>query len=180
VFRRDGRVSKENIMKRIIGLASVASALLLSVAGPTLAANVDGTAGDDVLKGTNQLDIIKARQGDDELYGRGGHDQLNGGRGSDLLVGGRGLDVLRDRIYVDYKQHFITDADRYFGGRGHDAIFAGINDVVHAGTGNDVIITAGGRNLAIFCGPGDDEVHYWPVTPSETHNCERLIEVNAS
>lgn len=167
-------------MKRIIGLAGVAAALLVAVAGPTLAANVGGTSGDDVLRGTQRLDVISARHGDDQLYGRGGHDQLNGGRGSDLLVGGHGLDVLRDPIYVDSKQHYITDADRYFGGRGHDAIFAGVNDVVHAGTGNDLIITAGGRNLAIFCGPGYDKVHYWPVAPSKTHNCERLIEVNAS
>jgi Ca2+-binding RTX toxin-like protein len=180
VFRRDGRVVEENIMKRIIGLASVAAVLLVWVAGPTLAANIDGTSGDDVLKGTHELDVIKARQGDDELYGREGHDRLNGGRGSDLLVGGSGLDVLRDPAYVDYKQHYITDADRFFGGRGHDAIFAGINDVVRAGAGNDVVITAGGRNLVIFCGPGDDEVQYWPVLPDEAHDCERLIEVNAS
>ena len=167
-------------MKRIIGLASIAAALLVGAAGPTLAADIEGTRGDDVLNGTSELDVIKGRQGADELFGRGGHDQLNGGRGSDLLVGGPGLDVLRDPAYVDYRQHFITDADRFLGGRGHDAIYAGINDVVHAGRGNDVVITAGGRNLTIFCGPGVDEVHYWPELPQETHDCEQLIEVNAS
>ena len=167
-------------MKRMIRLGGLASMMVLSVAGPSMAATIGGTADDDVLTGTRHRDVITAKQGDDELRGRRGADLLKGGRGNDLLAGGRGSDVLSDPIYVDYKQHFVTDADRYRGGPGADTIYAGINDVVRAGRGNDVVITAGGSNLSIYCGPGRDVVHYWPVAPAETQDCERLVEVNAS
>ena len=158
-------------MKRMIRLRALASMMVLSVAGPSMAATIGGTADDDVLTGTRHRDVITAKQGDDELRGH---------RGPDLLKGGRGNDLLSDPIYVDYKQHFVTDADRYRGGPGADTIYAGINDVVRAGRGNDVVITAGGSNLSIYCGPGRDVVHYWPVAPAETQDCERLVEVNAS
>jgi RTX calcium-binding nonapeptide repeat (4 copies) len=156
---RERRVrTRRTIMKDQAG--GLASLMLLSLAGPSFGGDHRGTADDDVSAGTHNRDVITAKQGDDELRGRGVADRLNGGRGSDLLVGGKGSDVLSDPIYVDCKQHFVTDADRYGGGPGADTNYAGINDVVQAGRGNDVVITAGGVNLSIDCGPGHDVVRY--------------------
>jgi Ca2+-binding RTX toxin-like protein len=45
----------------------------------------NGTAGNDVLIGTDAADILK---------GLGGNDQLTGGKGADFLVGGTEVDTV--------------------------------------------------------------------------------------
>ena len=66
-------------------------------------ATIDGTAGDDVLNGTNKADSIYAGDGDDIInsgagadYVEGGEgdDKINAGSGDDTLIGGAGDDVL--------------------------------------------------------------------------------------
>src|SRR4051812_49807048 len=64
-------------------------------------ADINGTAGDDVLFGTAGDDTIQAGAGhdylralggQDELHGEDGDDYLEGGPGDDLIDGGAGLD----------------------------------------------------------------------------------------
>ncbi|MBA4490084.1 M10 family metallopeptidase [Paracoccus sp. S1E-3] len=69
----------------------------------TVIENVDGSAGNDVIKGQdadNQLigrggnDRLEGRAGQDDLVGNAGDDMLIGGTGDDRLTGGGGRDVL--------------------------------------------------------------------------------------
>jgi Ca2+-binding RTX toxin-like protein len=67
---------------------------------------INGTSGNDTLKGINNNDIIKGfvgndnvqgLKGNDTLIGSAGNDTLNGGSGADRMVGGLG----NDSYYVD-------------------------------------------------------------------------------
>lgn len=73
--------------------------------------DIDGGAGDDVLRGSSAAN---------RLRGNGGNDSLYGGQGSDLLTGGDG-------------------ADRLYGEDGNDKFFAkdGEADSLYGGLGND-------------------------------------------
>jgi dipeptidyl aminopeptidase/acylaminoacyl peptidase len=70
-----------------------------------------GTAGADVIKGTNRGDVIIGDAGRDRLYGRGGDDILIGGTGHDWLYGGQGDD------FIDA---YDGIRDYLFGGLGSD------------------------------------------------------------
>jgi Ca2+-binding RTX toxin-like protein len=81
--------------------------------------DIDGTADDDRLRGTERRDRIFGLDGDDRLEGEGGNDVLNGGAGNDRLEGEDGDDVLiggagNDRIDGD------DGDDIARGGRGAD------------------------------------------------------------
>ena len=70
-----------------------------------------GTAGADVIKGTNRGDVLIGDAGRDRLYGRGGDDVLIGGTGHDWLYGGQGDD------FIDA---YDGIRDYLFGGLGSD------------------------------------------------------------
>ncbi len=53
---------------------------------------LNGEAGDDMLKGGDHPQSITGGDGADQLYGGGGKDLLNGGAGEDLFVGGPGFE----------------------------------------------------------------------------------------
>ncbi|MHB0986531.1 MAG: putative Ig domain-containing protein [Sulfuricella sp.] len=55
--------------------------------------DLDGTAGDDTIIGTNTTDRINGYGGNDTLYGNEGGDILIGGGGSDTLYGKEGKDT---------------------------------------------------------------------------------------
>lgn len=98
-----------------------------------------GTAGVDVLTGTAQGDTIS---------GLSGNDYLEGGLGSDTISGGAGRDWLfsfenhsGQRQPEDGPLSFLWDedtvADTLDGGADDDVLFAGINDTVRGGDGED-------------------------------------------
>jgi Ca2+-binding RTX toxin-like protein len=65
---------------------------------------VEGTEGDDVLRGYNNgNEIIEGHEGNDELYGGGGNDTYiwNIGDGNDVLSDSQGVDVLKFGPGVD-------------------------------------------------------------------------------
>jgi hypothetical protein len=62
--------------------------------GISLAALIDGGAGDDKLNGGNGPNIILGGDGDDQINGGNARDLLIGGRGSDRLVGNGNEDIL--------------------------------------------------------------------------------------
>ena len=85
----------------------------------SVAATIDGGAGDDFLRGGSADDAIFGGAGndslyggggDDLLYGGGGRDQLDGDSGNDGLFGGAGRDTLRggsgeDRLLLQTDEH---------------------------------------------------------------------------
>jgi uncharacterized repeat protein (TIGR01451 family) len=109
-----------------------------SCAAPT----ISGTAGNDVLVGTNRADVIRAFSGDDQVFAGGGKDLICadlgadlvsggdkddtviGGGGPDRLVGNTGNDLLkgkrgRDRLRGNFGNDFLN------GGRGRDSCKGG-------------------------------------------------------
>lgn len=81
-----------------------------------------GTAGADIIHGTNLVETIVGGAGSDRIYGLGGNDILQGGLGNDLLEGGAGDDIYRfdvgDGSDVIYDE---SGADKIVFGAGIDA-----------------------------------------------------------
>lgn len=93
---------------------------------------VDGTAGNDQLKGSVDADVLEGGAGDDHLDGYGGKDELNGGAGKDRLLGQQGNDTLN-------------------GGSGNDKLFGGANDdVLDGGIGRDQLTGGAGDDTFVF------------------------------
>jgi hypothetical protein len=92
---------------------------------PASAKNVVGTAGHDVLRGSDRSD---------KLYGKGGHDRLFGLDGNDLLVGGPGRDLLE-------------------GAAGNDRLLTrdGERDVARCGSGSDQAVVDTKDQVATNC-----------------------------
>jgi VCBS repeat-containing protein len=81
---------------------------------------INGTNGNDLLRGYAGNDVINAGAGNDIAYGGAGADTLNGDAGNDVLYGGVGNDRLN-------------------GGLGQDKLLGGAgNDTLTGGDGNDV------------------------------------------
>lgn len=146
---------------RVVRAVSLASLLAVTLAAPSMAEVVDGTAGPDTLVGTAKADTIHGYKGDDTLLGKRGSDKLYGGAGADRIYGGR-----------DHKK------DLLYGGPGPDHIVARyIYEEVYAGRGNDTITLYEAGSFGgpwIHCGPGRD--HLTIIAPSAwgvaSYGCE--------
>ena len=107
-----------------------------------------GTAGRDLLQGTDLSDT---------LSGGSGRDTILGGDGNDVIDGGAQHDEIR----------VTAGANQIFGGFGRDSIWGGIDgdyidggpgvDWIFSGAGNDTVYGGGGRDV-VFAGDGDDWV----------------------
>lgn len=120
-------------------------------------ATIVGTAGDDVLVGTDRRDVIWAGPGNDTIEAGLGSDVICAGPGDDIVFGGRGNDSIRggpgddllygghgdDQIYGEDGDDFIHGGlgiDVLKGGRGNDTIDGGYGwDVLDGGRGNDTV-----------------------------------------
>jgi len=89
--------------------------------------DLDGTAGDDPIVGTNTTDRITGYGGHDTLLGEAGNDTLDGGEGDDELQGGGGNDVLSGG----------AGDDLLAGDDPNDTLVAGGEDVLDGGAGAD-------------------------------------------
>ena len=98
-----------------------------------------GSAGSDLLTGTDSADDLYGLGGADTLKGLGGNDRLFGGTGIDAIFGGDGA----DQVYGEGSDDFL-DA-----GAG--------NDFVHGGSGSDRLRGGDGDDRLVG-GPGDDDV----------------------
>jgi len=105
-------------------------------------AEIVGTDGNDVLRGTPSRDVIWGGGGDDEILGSLGNDLLCGSLGDDFIHGGRGND----------------DAD---GGAGTDRVVGDLgDDKVLGGTGNADEVAGSLGIDTLSGGPGEfDLVH---------------------
>jgi len=91
---------------------------------PTLAVNLKGTPGSDVLTGTPKADRLNGGAGNDRLYGMAGPDVLIGGKGRDTVVGGAG----NDRLEVRDRERDVVDC-----GPGRDTVVADQRDAIRRG-----------------------------------------------
>lgn len=78
---------------------------------------IDGTEGDNRLRGSGRHDAIQGRPGNDTITGLGGDDVLRGGRGRDSVDGGAGADWISGG----------RDDDILRGGKGAD-VFSSFED----------------------------------------------------
>ena len=116
---------------------------------------IDGTSGDDELRGTPRADVINGGAGDDTIYGRAGNDRLNGDDGDDELFGGSGNDQLNGGAGDD-ALHGGAGNDELDGGDGDDVLNGGAGrDILNGGAGDDVLNGGSGRDV-LHGGAGDD------------------------
>jgi uncharacterized repeat protein (TIGR01451 family) len=104
-----------------------------SCAAPTIA----GTAGDDVITGSDRADVIVTFSGNDQVFALGGKDLVCTGAGFDLVLGGFGGDTIISG----------SDSDRLVGNAGGDLLKgkAG-SDRLRGKSGNDVLNGGGNRD----------------------------------
>ena len=120
-------------------LVAAMMAVLAVAGGATLAAAIDGTRGDDRIRGTSARDQLTGHAGDDVLWGRGSADNLDGDSG-------------RDTIYTGPKGAFAKDV--VDAGAGNDRVYAfnrpASRDVVNCGSGVDRV-TVDSRDVLDGC-----------------------------
>lgn len=146
---------------------------------------LEGTEGNDKIKGTpaNELilgkggdDTVDGKSGDDCIIGGSGNDKIDSGQGNDIVVGGIGNDKIEagsgdDIVYGNEGADGINGAagndtiygnegdDELEGGSGNDAISGGQgNDKIEGGSGPDVI-TGDDGNDEIWGGSGNDNLN---------------------
>lgn len=189
-------------------MTKVRVALLLAVTGvavagvsPAFGDRIEGTVGDDVLRGTGEHDSILGYAGNDRAYGRGGRDWVAGGDGDDRLFGGSKWDDVIGREGDDVLNGGLGDGDEVWGGFGADVLRGGPGkgvDYLTAGAGDDSLflgrgveqvegnrgndrihLVEDGRRDYVDCGRGKDDVVLLVVTrePDDTirPSCERII-----
>jgi len=104
---------------------------------PARHCTINGTRGNDIIRGTPGRDVICAGAGNDIVSGRGGNDVILGGSGNDILRGEDGN-------------------DRIEGGSGNDILKGGSgNDILKGGSGRDTLV--GGSGNDILKGGGDPD-----------------------
>jgi Ca2+-binding RTX toxin-like protein len=144
--------------RRWTAVTALAVASLALTPG-AMAALINGTNGNDELRGTRHGDKIDARAGNDVVrslrggdvvHGGPGKDRIETGYGDDEAWGGRGDDELRGGPGSDY-----------LSGAGSQSYRAADKDVAYGGPGRDTLIAAtmyggdGADRLWLY-GPGTD------------------------
>lgn len=151
-----------------LGVAAAALSVLVFVAAAPAddvrrcqgkVATIVGSAGNDVLVGTDRRDVIWAGAGDDAVEAGLGSDVICAGPGDDAVAGGRGNDEIRGG----------AGDDRLFGGHGDDQIHGESgDDFIHGGLGIDVLEGGAGDDTVdggygwdvLDGGHGDDTVSF--------------------
>ena len=139
----------------------------LAIVSGALAATIEGTPGDDRLRGTLQADVIRAFAGNDFVNARAGNDLVRAGAGDDVVQGDNGSDMIFGGAGSDRIRAGPAD-DVAWGGSGGDAVRGGEGpDELHGGSGDDTVgggpgddrLWAGPGNDVVHGGPGDDTLH---------------------
>ena len=161
---------------------------LVIAADVTVAADVSGGDGDDVLFGGGGNDRLLGNNDSDGLTGAGGGDTLLGGDGDDILDGGKGADSLDGGSGRDQVSYEASDAgvrftevagEKAFQGSGGDAegdqlrsveyiIGSRFNDTllgngsqenILEGIGGNDVLTGGSKDDFLIGGKGADAMH---------------------
>ena len=148
------------------------------------AINGTGNGDDNRMHGNELANRLRGADGDDVVYGNDGNDTLDGEAGDDVLSGGVGSDTLNgggghDSLYGT--EEFWWDApddgvaDRLNGGGGNDELYAGANDVLAGGAGNDIYHFVDASNVLIEnSGEGTDKVEVSDQSFTLASNFENL------
>ncbi len=169
----------------VLTFAAIGVGILLAT-GVALAANIQGTSGNDTLTGTSSADNIYGYGGDDTMSGLEGGDYLDGDMDKDKLYGGGGADKLNGRSGNDPALDGGNGADTIYGGAGKDKLFQGPNgdnskDILD-GESDEDYISAGNYPTAyadsVECGTGDDEV-YADSLDTVASNCETILKLSS-
>lgn len=111
-------------------------------------AQINDTAGGDLISGGLNDDRIIADRGNDRIWGGSGNDYVFAGQGNDTISGGMGNDILRSG----------NGNDIVYGGGGDDFIVGGAGeDMVEGGSGNDSLEGSAGHDT-LLGGDGDDSL----------------------
>ncbi len=125
--------------------------------GSDCADRIEGLGGDDLIDARGGSDIVVGGAGNDHIFGGAGHDRIDAGAGDDIVFGGAGNDVIHGGAGND-SLHGGDGNDTIFGGAGRDVITGGDgDDIIDAGEGDDVVDGGSGDNL-IDAGAGDDDI----------------------
>jgi Ca2+-binding RTX toxin-like protein len=128
-----------------------------------LAITCYGTAGDDVIVGSDFNDVIHAMDGWDTIEGHGGDDTICAGSGQDFVKGGGGSDT----IFAD------PGDDRVEGGPGNDTLIGDYGDDILSGGRDDDYLDGGDGADALDGGGGEDECYIGPEGDADTvADCE--------
>ena len=130
-------------------VATLQGAPALAATDIQVAAQTQGTAGDDSLTGSAGNDTIAGFGGNDTINGLAGDDMLFGGPGLDSLLGGDGNDTLDGN-----NDAFVTEIDTMDGGAGNDTyvLWEQPNDVITDPAGLDTIVAHGGATWILPAG----------------------------
>lgn len=127
---------------------------------------VDGSAENDSLLGSQWADLIIGGDGDDDIHARGGMDTIYGGDGDDRIDGGDGNDRIfagggNDTVYAGAGDDFVSGGDGddiIYGQDGDDILYGDAGaDRIEGGAGRDMIWGGEGDDI-VLAGPGDDFV----------------------
>lgn len=134
-FREAPGASSLGVMGRVV-FALCVLVCAGAFASVAVAADKEGTSGNDRIVGTAGNDRLKGKGGRDTLIGKGGRDVLIGDSGGDRLYGGRGRDTL-------------------LGGSGNDRLVGGPGrDVISCGAGRDTVERGPGDSVSSDCESG--------------------------
>jgi Ca2+-binding RTX toxin-like protein len=151
---------------RIGTVLTIAVAAVTVFAAVALAQVINGTPGNDNLRGTPQADQIDAQTGNDRVAARAGDDTVQAGPGFDLVLAGRGNDNVSGG----------DGNDRLAGGRGNDTVGGDAgDDRVFGGSGDDSLAGDAGddtifANLGVdteLGGDGNDQL--WALARRDRH-----------
>ncbi len=159
---------------RVLKIVGAAAVLVVAVALPAHAQDIDGDKDPNHLMGTPQADVIHGKGGDDVILGKGGPDEIYGDKGADKLYGNGGRDTI-----VTAKGN--DDPNILAGGHGHDKLYPRGQDQVRGGLGNDRIEAAyADPAMSVDCGPGNDTLIFNQPHPGvEITDCEHVKIVSA-
>ena len=117
--------------------------------------DIRGTAGNDIIVGSDWQDTIYGFAGDDRLDGGAGDDVLYGGAGNDTMIGGLGNDTLEGGEGSN-RLNGVSGNNLIYGGALRDLVYGGTgHDTIHGNEGNDELRGLQGDDL-IFGGLGSD------------------------
>ncbi|MEJ6403978.1 calcium-binding protein [Yoonia sp. 2307UL14-13] len=118
---------------------------------------IRGFAGDDVIDAGAGVDEVRAGEGEDVVNGGPDRDEIFGGPGDDILNGDGGNDTIRGgggNDTIDGGEGF----DIVFGGAGDDVIYGDVGDATLRGEDDDDDVFLWGEEGRAFGGDGDDEL----------------------
>ncbi|MEH6646863.1 calcium-binding protein [Sulfitobacter sp.] len=157
------RIFNQGLMSGSISLGGNADAYTSIDAG-SVAGEVLGGAGNDILRGGSGDDDLNGGADNDRVFGGGGDDTLKGDVGEDIVLGGSGDDNIEggdnnDTLRGDSGDDLIfggSGNDNLFGGSGNDSMEGGANnDTLRADSGDDTLAGDAGNDV-LFGGADND------------------------